>query len=89
MNTFSSYRKGNQVFRNSHGHLRAGWRIGIYLLLLVPSLLPGIGLLKLVGWLFNLSGGNELASPINIIFMFVVASGLATAGYITLRWVDK
>lgn len=89
MNTFSSYRKGNQVFRNSYGHLRAGWRIGIYLLLLVPSLLPGIGLLKLVGWLFNLSGGNELASPINIIFMFVVASGLATAGYITLRWVDK
>jgi uncharacterized protein len=79
----------NQVFRNSYGHLRAGWRIGLYLLILIPSLLPGIGVLKLAGWLFHLSGGKDLASPINIIFVFVVASGLAIAAYTTLRWVDK
>jgi hypothetical protein len=89
MKTFSSFSESNQIFRNLYGHLRAGWRIGLYLLIFVPSLLPGIGVLKLVGWLFNLPGGKDIASPINIIFMIVVASGLAIAAYITLRWVDK
>jgi hypothetical protein len=89
MKPLINFYERNQVFRNSYGHLRAGWRIGLYLLIFVPSLLPGIGALKLVGWLFHLSGGKDLASPINIIFMIAVASGLAIAAYIILRWVDK
>ena len=89
MKTLNSPGESNNIFRNSYGHLRAGWRISIYLLIFIPSLLPGIGVLKLVGWLFNLSGGNDLTSPINILFMIVVASGLAIAAYITLQWIDK
>lgn len=79
----------NRILRNSYGHLRAGWRIGAYLILIVPSFLPTIGILKLIGWLFPLSGGKGLTSPINIVFMMGLAFSLGIAAYITLRWIDK
>jgi membrane protease YdiL (CAAX protease family) len=79
----------HRFFRNSYGHLRAGWRIFVFLLLIIPSFLPIIFILKLIGWLFPISGGVGLTSPINIIFMIGLSITIVIAAYITLRWVDK
>lgn len=78
-----------RLFRNPYGHLRAGWRIGVSLLFIVPALLPTIGILKLIGWVFPHLGKEGLVSPVNIIFAWCLAFTLVLAAYGTLRWVDK
>jgi len=78
-----------RIFRNKYGHLRAGWRIAAYLLFIVPSLLPTIAILKLIGWMFPRLGKEGLASPVNIIFAFCLSLTLVLAAYGTLRWIDK
>ena len=80
-------RKG--VLKNHYGHLRAGWRICAFLILILPSLLPTVVLLKLFGWLFPASGGEDLTSPVNIVFMIGLAFSIVIASCITLRWIDK
>ncbi len=81
--------KEKSILKNHYGHLRAGWRIGAFLILLLPSLLPTIVILKLFAWLFPGSGGESLTSPINIVFMIGLAFSIVMASYIALRWIDK
>lgn len=81
--------KEKGILKNHYGHLRAVWRIGAFLILLLPSLLPTIVILRLFGWLFPGSGGESLTSPINIVFMIGLAFSILIASYITLRWIDK
>jgi membrane protease YdiL (CAAX protease family) len=81
--------KMKNILKNHYGHLRTGWRIGAFLILIVPSLLPTIIILKLFAWLFPASGGEDLTSPINIVFMIGLAVSIVIASYINLRWIDK
>ena len=81
---------GRAIFRNPYGHLRAGWRVLIYLGFVVIASLPLIGLMLLLNWIFDLSGGgDDVTSSTNLIFFLFIDLSLVIAAWITLRWIDR
>ena len=77
------------LFKNPYGHLRAGWRVLIYLLAVVIASLPFIGLLLLISWIFDVpGGGDDVTSLTNLIFFLFIDLSLILAAWIMLRWID-
>ena len=82
--------KSNRITRNRVGHIRAGWRMAIYLGVIILASLPVIGALKAFSSLLPAqTGGENIASAINITFMLGVDVTLVVAAWITLRWIDR
>jgi membrane protease YdiL (CAAX protease family) len=64
--------------------------MAIYLGVIIPAALPVIGALKAFGFLLPAqTGGENIASAINIAFMLGIDVALVLAAYITLRWIDR
>jgi membrane protease YdiL (CAAX protease family) len=76
--------------RNRFGHIRAGWRMAIYLGVVILVFLPVIGALKAFSFLLPAqTDGENIASAINIVFMLGIDIALVLAAWITLRWIDR
>ncbi len=79
--------KFKQTFINRFGHLRAGWRMMIYIALTVALSIP----LQLLHKFFKeyLSESKGFNSPNSTVgYIFIVTSFLLAA-YIVLKWIDK
>lgn len=56
----------------------------------ILATLPVIGFLKVFGFLLPVeTGGEKIASTVNIVFMFGIDIALVLAAWITLRWIDR
>lgn len=64
--------------------------MAIYLGVIILAALPVIGALKAFSFLLPAqTGGENIASAINIAFMLGIDVALVLAAYITLRWIDR
>jgi membrane protease YdiL (CAAX protease family) len=64
--------------------------MAIYFGMFILALLPVIGALKAFSFLLPAqTGGENIASTVNIVFMFGLDIALVLAGWITLRWIDR
>ncbi|UCB52510.1 MAG: CPBP family intramembrane metalloprotease [Candidatus Zixiibacteriota bacterium] len=64
--------------------------MAIYLGMFILAFLPVIGALKAFSFLLpSQTGGENIASTVNIVFMFGLDIALVLAGWITLRWIDR
>ncbi len=87
VNTSGTFRK---VTRNRFGHIRTVWRMFIYLGMVIIAGLPVVGLLSAFGSVLpKETGGENIASAINIVFMVGVDITLVLGAWMTLRWVDR
>jgi hypothetical protein len=81
--------RNNPLFRNPSGHFRAGWRILIYLGIVLIVAAPLMGVLWVIGRIFVLSGGGEITSVANLLFFLFLNGALVLGAWITLRRVDR
>lgn len=81
------------IFRNRLGHFRAGWRILIWLGMVVICFVPVAGLLKIWDWLSPEKSGTgsleEITSVINLVFFLGLNLSVVIGSWLTLRWIDK
>ena len=82
-----------KILRNRFGHFRAGWRILIWLGMVVVCFLPVAGLLKIWDLLSpdrSGSGGvEEFTSVVMIVFFLGLDLSVILGSWLTLRWIDK
>jgi membrane protease YdiL (CAAX protease family) len=79
-----------KITRNRFGHIRTVWRMLIYLGMVIVAGLPVVGLLAAFGSVLpKETGGENIASVINIVFMVGVDIALVLGAWITLRWIDR
>jgi membrane protease YdiL (CAAX protease family) len=81
------------IFRNRFGNFRAGWRILIWLGMVITCFLPVAGLLKIWDLLSpdrSGSGGlEEFTSLVMIVFYVGLDLSIILGSWLTLRWIDK
>lgn len=79
----------SSVFRNRFGHLRAGWRMLIYVALTAICFIP---VLIVVGMFVDLNQANremDFAGFGAIIGNAAMNLGLIVPAFVTLRWIDR
>lgn len=79
-----------KLARNRFGHIRTVWRMLIYLVMVILAAAPLMGLLKAFSFLLPAeTGGDHIASTVNIVFMLSLDIALVLGAWITLRWIDR
>jgi membrane protease YdiL (CAAX protease family) len=82
--------RSRTLFRNSRGHLRAVWRMAVYLLISVITLVPIMAILKLLVTVFPVeSEETGLVSTMNLLFVLALNIGFFIGARITLKRVDR
>lgn len=76
-----------KIFKNPFGHIRAGWRMVVYLIILISITFPPM-------YVFNnlkshIPGGKGMHSPGLIVLYIVLVSTFTFAAYLTLKRIDK
>lgn len=79
--------KLKKIFKNPFGHLRAGWRMIIYLIMVTAVTFPPL-------YIFNhlksqIPGGKGIHSPGIIVNYILLVSTFTLAAYLTLKLIDK
>jgi membrane protease YdiL (CAAX protease family) len=79
-----------KIGKNRFGHVRAGWRMVIYLGMVILAAVPVVGFLKAFSFILPpQKSGEEIASAINIVFMVGIDIALVVGAWVTLRWIDR
>lgn len=79
-----------KITRNRFGHIRTVWRMLIFLGMVILAGLPVVLLLKVFGSLLpKETGGGDITSAVNIVFMVGIDVALVLGAWITLRWIDR
>jgi membrane protease YdiL (CAAX protease family) len=79
-----------RIFYNKHNHLRAVWRMIIYVLVGIVVFLPFIPVLKNLDRLLPLKTDDTgPASTVNLVFVFFLNISFLLAGWITLKWIER
>ncbi|UCD95315.1 MAG: CPBP family intramembrane metalloprotease [Candidatus Zixiibacteriota bacterium] len=79
-----------KIFRNSRGRLRAIWRMALYLLISVITLVPVMAIFKLLVTIFPFeSKETGVTSTINLLFVLALNIGFLVGAWITLKRVDR
>jgi len=86
----SENHRSRTLFRNRRGHLRAIWRMAIYLLISVIALVPIMAIFKLLVTIFPFeSRETGVTSTINLLFVLALNIGFLVGAWITLKRVDR
>jgi len=77
----------SKTFKNPFGHLRAGWRMTAYLIVLAVIAIPVNILMHSIK--SYIPGGKGMHSPRMIVLYVVMVSVFTFAAYLTLKLIDK
>lgn len=81
------------VFKSKYGHLRAGWRILIWLSFVLVCFIPVAGILKIWDLLSPKMGETDYSAQFNspemIVFYLGLSAALILGSWLTLNKIDK